>query len=215
MSRPKYFSKKQEKKTIEIINTFSKLTIDDKNDNNKKSKLVTKATGKRVILYLNNDPAKPVTAAGALLYKNVSGKMKILLMENKGKYEDIGGKIDPDDKSIYDAAGREIEEETNGIISKESIIDRLKESQYIYVPKSKYVVFIVEADKNEKKLTKDDFGDKELYDDFKRTIGWFLKNDIIKSSIIQFKMNWRIRNKDLFDKLNIIEHKFKYKKKIF
>lgn len=184
----------------------------------KKSKSVAKkkaSSNKRTIMYLNDDDAKPVTAAGALIYKRSAGKMKILIMENRNKYEDIGGKIDPTDESIYHAAGREIEEETNGMIKQDDIVERLKVAPYIYVPRSKYLIFIVEATKEEKKLKKDDFGDREIHDDFPRTIGWIRRDALTKSTVIQFKMNWRMKSKSLFDKLKDIENQFKFKKKMF
>jgi hypothetical protein len=102
-----------------------------------------KKTSGRTVMYLNDDDAKPVTAAGAVFYKNRGGKMMVLIMENDNKYEDIGGKIDPDDLSIQHTAGREIEEETNGCIMMDNLMDRLQIAQYVYVPASKYVIFII------------------------------------------------------------------------
>lgn len=167
------------------------------------------------IKYIDSDKTKPVTATGALIYKNVGNKMMILIMDNDGKYEDIGGKIDKEDIDIFSAAAREIEEETNNNIMSSDIVERLKRSPYVYIPKSKYVVFIVEANKNEMTFTKDDFGDYEFHDGFSRTIGWILREDLVKSSIIQFKLNWRLRNKTLFSKLFEIESNFKFKQKLF
>lgn len=184
----------------------------------KKSKSVAKkkaSSNKRTIMYLNDDDAKPVSAAGALIYKRSAGKMKILIIENMNKYEDIGGKIDPTDESIYHAAGREIEEETNGMIKQDNIVERLQVAPYIYVPRSKYLIFIVEATKKEKKLKKEDFGDREIHDDFPRTIGWIRRDALTKSTVIQFKMNWRMKSKSLFDKLTDIDNQFKFKKKMF
>lgn len=191
-------------------NVDEKTNIELNIESDKKTKI-----SKRTIMYLNDDDAKPVTAGGVLIYKKEKGNMMILVIDNSGKYEDIGGKIDPDDKTVYHAISREVEEETNSIIKSDTIIERLKDAQYIYVPNSKYVIFLVEATKYEMKLRKDDFGDKELHDNFPRTIGWISRHDIVNPEIIKFKMNWRMKSKSLFDKLLDIENQFKLKKKLF
>jgi len=174
-----------------------------------------KSSSERKTIYLNDDVTRPVTAAGAIFYKQVGKDMMLLLIENRAKYEDIGGKIDPDDEDIYEAAAREIEEETNGQIKSDDVIERLKTASYIYVPKSKYVIYIIEANADEKKLKKDDFGDREEHDGFERTIGWIARKEIAKPTIVKFKLNWRMISKSLFDKLAEIEGQFKFKKSLF
>jgi ADP-ribose pyrophosphatase YjhB (NUDIX family) len=174
-----------------------------------------KSSSERKTIYLNDDVTRPVTAAGAIFYKQIGKDMMLLLIENRAKYEDIGGKIDPDDEDIYEAAAREIEEETNGQIKSDDVIERLKTASYIYVPKSKYVIYIIEANADEKKLKKDDFGDREEHDGFERTIGWIARKEIAKPTIVKFKLNWRMISKSLFDKLAEIEGQFKFKKSLF
>ena len=187
---------------------------DDDKDGDDGKKEPPKKKHERNTLYLDDD--RPVTASGALIYKNIKNKLYLLVSDNRNKYEDIGGKIDPEDATIQDAAGREIEEETNGMIKKKDIIDRLKKTtQYIYMPKSKYVVYLVEATENEQKLKKEDFGTKEIHDGFDRTIGWISREELCKPNVIKFKLNWRLKSKALFDKLSDIENKLKYKKNLF
>lgn len=170
---------------------------------------------KKTTMFINEDNTKPITAAGVIIYKKVNNKMKLLMAESRNRYEDIGGKIDPIDESIYHAAAREIEEETNHIIKSDDIIDRLKSANYVYVPNSKYIIFIVEANAEEKKLKKEDFGKMELHDNLSRTIGWLDKEILLNSFIIKYKMNPRIKYKTLFDKLAIIDSQYKYKKNMF
>ena len=182
----------------------------------KKDKITTKPTkSQRVTMYLKNDDTKPVTAAGALFYKQVGKQMMLLVIENKSKYEDIGGKIDPGDGDIISAVLREIKEETNGQINMENGIERLKTASYVYVPKSKYVIYIIEANASEKKLKKNDFGDREGHDGFARTIGWISLEELTNSATIQYKMNWRMKCKALFVKLTDIEKHFKFKNNMF
>lgn len=170
---------------------------------------------KQKVIYLNGDPDKPVMASGALIYKNVSGRMKLLIIDTKSRYEDIGGKIDITDNTIYDSTSREIEEETNGIIKKQDIIDRLRTAKYIYISKAKYLVFLLEATPTERKLQKSDFGNREIHDNYARTIGWIDRYQLTKKSIIKYRLNYRLRKKKLFDMLLIIENQFKYRKRLF
>lgn len=188
------------------------------NDNsNENTDIVYKdnKTIKQITLYINNDNTKPITAAGLLLYKNVNNKMMLLIIDSDGKYEDIGGKIDSNDIDLYSTVAREVEEETNGQIKQQNIVDRLKFAQYIYVPQSKYLLFILEATQNECKLNKNDFGDHEINNGTVRDIGWLSREDLNIPATIKFRLNWRLRSKTLFTTLHDIENKFKYKQKLF
>lgn len=155
----------------------------------------------RVTKYLDNDISKNITAGGLILYKkDKSGNLKLLLIKKKGMYEDIGGKIDLEDETIYDTVAREVEEETNNVISSNSIIERIKKAPYFYSSHSKYVIFVVKANSNERHLRKEDFGETELHDDIERTIKWTSFRKFMKN-----KMNGRMRIKQLFDKLYELE----------
>jgi hypothetical protein len=171
-------------------------------------------TNKKV-MYLNGDHTKPIMGSGVLIYKNEDGKMKILILDTKHKYEDIGGNIYRTDSTLYDAICREIEKETNGIIKKTDIFNRIQKAKYIYIPKAKYLVFLLEATVTEKKLKKQDFGDKELHNNYNRDIGWINRQQLSNKIIFKYKLNNRLKNKILFDTLQIIENQFKYTKRMF
>jgi len=183
--------------------------------NIKPSKKVPVKKNQKTVFFVDNDMTKPVTAGGVVLYKNKKGKMHILIEDSQNKYEDIGGKVDPTDRDIYHTVARETEEETHGLIKETDLLDRLKKADTIYVPISKYLIFIVEANKYEAGLKKENFGDKESHDGFDRTIGWILKEDLLHPSIIKLRLNWRIRSKGLFDKLREIEEDMKFKTPLF
>lgn len=207
----------------DINNVEKTKTITNTKTNTKKSKNNTKVNTQNkksktritTIVHLNNDETKPITAGGVLFYKNVDGKLMLLIIETKGKFEDIGGKIDPNDEDIYHAVAREVQEETNKQILANNIIERLQKAPYVYVPRSKYVIYLVEASVNEKKLKRNDFGDEESHTKASRTIGWISREELTKPATIQSKMNWRLKTKVLFEKLNDIEKNSKFKKKIF
>lgn len=161
-------------------------------------KLKTKKQDRQVF-YLNDDETKPITAGGVLIYKYVNDKLKFLIIDSRNMYEDIGGKCDKQDESIYDAISREVEEETNGQIKAKHIINRLKRTtSIVYAPKSKYVIYIVEATEREKGLKKSDFGDTELHDDFLRNITWINKDKLFSPEIIKNILNPRMKNRNLF-----------------
>src|SRR5207237_859704 len=150
---------------------------------------------KRVTMYVSNDEQKPVMAAGAIFYKRSGKNMMLLLIEKNCNYEDIGVKIDETDDDINSDAALEIKEETNEIIKSVGIVDRLRKTSYIYVGASKYFVHLVEANENEKVLTKEDFGDNETHCDISRTIGWVSREDLANPAIFRHKLNWRLRSK--------------------
>ena len=181
--------------------------ICDDSDNNTQEPEIKRKYGKqkKIIMNLNDDENKPVSAGGAMIYKITDGAMRFLMIKNCGLFEDIGGKIDDTDEDIYTAVAREVEEETNKQILAKNIIKRIKKAEYVYVPRSKYVVFFVEATDNEKKLKKTDFGEYELHDNFPRIIGWLTRSEFAKSNVIKFKLNFRLKNKNIFDKLMQIE----------
>lgn len=122
-------------------------------------------------------------------------------------YEDLGGCVDDEDEDIFTTVAREAYEESNKLIKKNSIKKRLNKEQikYSYSPKNKYIVYIVEATEHEQELKSKDFGDTEEHDGFKRTIKWISLDEFLKSEIIKYKLNFRLKNKKLFDILNEIK----------
>jgi hypothetical protein len=157
--------------------------------------------------YFNDDKTKPIHAGGVIIYRFSDDKiMEILLIETKSKYEDIGGKVDKTDVNVIDTISRETEEETNGVIKAEDIIDRLEECINIcYNKDSKYVLYFIEATDEETKLVKKDFGDFEKHDDFKRTISWVKTKTIYKPNFIKYKLNHRLKFKPIIDNIKFTE----------
>jgi 8-oxo-dGTP pyrophosphatase MutT (NUDIX family) len=183
----------------------------------KSDKVSKPLTNKRKIIHLNDDPVQPATAAGVIIYKIVDKKMQILLINNRNKFEDIGGKIDDIDPSIEAAAAREVDEETNGVITREAIMSRLTESvKTVYVKNSKYVIYILVATPDEEKLCKDDFGEYENHDKIKRDIQWVSRETAFSVLFIRGKkLNFRLMSSSLNTQLKSIESNQKYKKSMF
>lgn len=115
-----------------------------------------------------------VCAGGILLYRYHNYQFQVLLqyLPHKNMYEDIGGRTDEGDKSIFDTVSREVEEETNSVILANPISKQIINCPRIYSVFGKYVLFMVKANSYERNLKTDQFKDKEQIDDIKRTIHW-------------------------------------------
>jgi hypothetical protein len=162
--------KNEPAKEIEIEMKSEKEVIMEVNKIQKKE---FKKKPKRVFkFHLNDDPSSPIAAAGCLIYKIVNNEILVLLIENGWAVEDLGGMFDPEDESILVTASREAEEESNGAIKASAIIDRLKTSETLYMKDGKYLIFFVQASKEEESLKKEDFGSVEKTDNIQRTIDW-------------------------------------------
>lgn len=160
----------------------------------------------RKTFYIGTDATKPIRAGGVIIYrKTKDNNIDLLLIFSRGVYEDIGGRTDNNDDNIYDTVAREVEEETNKVITYDSIVDRLSDAKYVYFSQSKYIIFIVEATKKESKLDSEVFGDTEIHDNISRSIQWVPLDTILETSVIKYKLNYRMKNPHLFNKLKNIQ----------
>jgi len=136
--------------------------------------------------YLDNDNM-PIRAGGVIIYRKINNQIELLLIKkiigDSERYEDIGGKTDKKDADELETIAREACEETNSIICKEIIRKQLEYSKSFYNLKSKYVVYFVKANKYERKLKSDVFGNVEIHDDINRTIEWVPSEMIINKMI--------------------------------
>jgi len=96
---------------------------------------------------------------------------------------------------------REVAEETNFKIDQEIIKHQIKSSKSIYIPIAKYVLFIVKANSYEKKLTSDDFGNKELFENIDRVINWITIDDFLHKKI---NLNPRLKSYELNEFLKFL-----------
>lgn len=156
-----------------------------------------------------------VTSGGVLIYKFSEKGMELLLVNSRGGFEDFGGKIDSDDQNIYKTVAREAFEESNQLLNKKQIESRLKIAPYIYIPQSKYVVFIIEANFEEEKLKQEQFGETEIHDNIERKVKWVTLGDLLQPSVIKHKLNWRLKSSKLFAKLHEINNNKKLSVSMF
>ena len=64
----------------------------------------------RNTFYYNKNKNDEIRAGGLLIYKIENNEIFLLLIENRGLYEDIGGCSDINDDSIYETIIREVED---------------------------------------------------------------------------------------------------------
>ena len=160
---------------------------------------------KRNTFYYNENKDDEIKAGGLLIYKIENNEIFLLLIENRGLYEDIGGCSDIEDDSIYETIIREVEEETNHVIKKENINNLLEKNEEFYNKKCKYLLLIIKANDFLENLNSEQFGDKEIHDNINRKIKWISINEFFDKNILKYKINFRLKNKILFEKLEKIK----------
>lgn len=159
----------------------------------------------RKMFYLDETKNKIVSAGGVIIYRFVDGILELLMVKSRGVYEDFGGVVDMEDSNIFDTVSREAYEESNNLIDKDLLKERLHDSPSVYIPHCKYVVYFVEANDSEKSLRSSDFGDTEIHDNISRTVKWMPASEILKSAMIAHGLNKRLRYKYVFDEIKKIQ----------
>jgi len=160
-----------------------------------KAKLLTS----RKVFFINRPKngtlvKSPTTAAGILFFKVIDGKIYLLLISyNEKKYsllDDLGGRAEVYDQSIFQTINREVAEESNDLIQVDS--QNLQCNQ-VYVADSKYLCLIVKLDSDAYQDTSI-FGTFESTNKFERTIKWYEFTDQLKP-----QLSHRIRQSDIYD----------------
>lgn len=157
----------------------------------------------RPTFYHNNDPENEIRAGGLLLYRFNKGmsEPEFLMIKNRDKYEDFGGKTDIIDKCIEDTILRETDEESNGVLKKKKMTNLVKKNKPVYYKKSKYMVYII---KTKRKYLSKDFGDKEFHDDIPRTVHWIKYSKLIDNKFVKNKLHIRLKFKNFFTRIKSI-----------
>jgi len=175
-------------------------------------------TKTKLSFYLHNDKEQPVTAGGIIFYRIVNNSVDLLLMESRGNIEDFGGSVDTCDKTLDETIAREVDEESNNLFKKNDIITRLHiDNRCVYNKRCKYALYIVQATDVESKYKTLDFGDIELHDNIERIVKWIPLHIFMSPEFIKHRLNWRLKNKQLFDELYAIKkiHTKEVVKKMF
>ena len=114
-----------------------------------------------------------IRAGGILFYRFTNkGQIEVLLSNKNNRYEDIGGKTDSIDKTIFDTISREVHEETNGLFNSNVVANQLYKHKENGVVNGKYLLFVIKANSYERKCTSEEFSDHETLYDIPRTMHW-------------------------------------------
>lgn len=118
-----------------------------------------------------------ISAGGCLFYKIINNKIKLLLIEYDDKtygLDDLGGKTDDIDNTPIETIAREVEEETNLVITKNMVNTMIINNHCMtfYNQYSRYFMILILVHDG---FFPDDtiFGTYEIHDNIKRKIKWF------------------------------------------
>lgn len=146
----------------------------------------------------NNKKNVKICASGVILYRIINNELQLLLMTYNNIYEDLGGRSQMSDIDIYHTAAREVDEESNGLINKNSILNRITTSKYVISGTCKYMLFIIKANDQEMALDKEQFGNREIHDDIPRIVDWIPYSELLRIRKTKSGLNFRLRNDQLF-----------------
>jgi len=184
------------------------------------------------IIYVDNDPTKPVIYIGSILFFCQDNKIRFLLLENSSaKFEDIGIGLDNEDNNYNSESDNE--DNINKNIIDTIIIKALRlhtnyliditveyiEKAYtkqIYIPSEMALIkFISITDDAITNLKSEDFGMytvKTNEDKIKRYIKWVEKSYFFRTLYRFNKISKKINNKEILDGMRSVESENKLKK---
>ena len=148
---------------------------------------------------------KSISATGILFYKIVKNNVKLMLIKyadkNWPKLDDFGGRIDNTDDTVFDAAIRETEEETNKIITKDLILKISSDDNIkcFYNKTSKYFLHLIRVDEDFFSDTSI-FGDFEEHDKIYRKVEWYDFKDC------KTELSYRLQMHELFNFIIKVEN---------
>jgi hypothetical protein len=122
-----------------------------------------------------NEYKQPIRAGGVIYYRfnKFSEKIQLLLQQIDKKFEDMGGKTDEKDIDINHTIGRELVEETNGIISMDEFYQQVNTYNHcIYSSIGKYLLYLLPANEHIASTKLSEYSDKEFNDNVNRTVHW-------------------------------------------
>lgn len=168
--------------------------------------------------YYEDKLEKPVKASGILFLDKKNNNIlfqELIKKKDDYIYCDFGGKIDSCDNNILDIAVRELLEESNNsfickkknnvsIYNHDNMVNYISENllKTIYIPRSKYVLYIVKIT-DFFKIDKKKFGEFECIDKIKRNISWININ--LVNTINLHPRLWNYELNEYFKILNINE----------
>jgi hypothetical protein len=126
-----------------------------------------------------------IKAAGLILAKHVDGRLYLLLQRRlrRGRlvYEDFGGRVEATDASPIDTLLREAVEESNGLLDRTSLTQRVERGCYSEFYQGKYLFLVLLATAEEQAII--DFGEKESHTGIDRQVRWVRADELQKKDL--------------------------------
>lgn len=163
-----------------------------------------KKKGSQPIFYYKDNKELEIKAGGVIFYHiDSENHLKFLMIKNRGKYEDFGGKTEKVDTCIEDTISREVDEESNSIFKKSDVKKGLKNNSSIYTNNSKYLLYFYKLDTDD--YTSEMFGDIETYENIPRTVEWVSYLQLKDSVFVKKFLNYRLKFRAFFSKVNELQ----------
>ncbi len=170
-----------------------------------KNKTIKKVRAGRPTFFYKNNSELEIRAGGLILYRYEPDmeEPEFLMIKAWGKYEDFGGRTDLVDTSIEDTICREADEESNGILPMDEMLNIIKNEEPVYCSKSKYMVYII---KTAKYYNTEHFGDWEIHDGIPRTVEWVKLSNLLYKKFIKTSLHIRLKFVFFFKKIRSIQN---------
>ncbi len=156
--------------------------------------------GRPTFFYKNNDNCE-IRAGGIIMYRYKDGmdEPELLMIKNRGKYEDFGGRTEMVDSCIEETICREADEESNGIFPKDYMIKLIKKIKPVYCSKSKYMIYFIKTNKEYNPV---EFGDWEIHDGIPRTVEWVKISKLLDKDFVKKNLHIRLKFFYFFQKIS-------------
>jgi hypothetical protein len=179
------------------------------------------------IVYIDNDPTKPVIYIGVILFFSQDKKIKYLLLENNlSKYEDLGLGFGDFDLNINDDFNssenlnnnnnnyinqiiiKSLRYHTNYLIDTKLIDLEKSYSKQVYIPSEMSIIKFISVPDEFKFLKSEDFGIYTVKSNdikIKRHIKWIERSYLLRTLSRFNKLSKRLNTKEMLDAFKSVE----------
>ena len=171
------------------------------------------------LLYIDNDPTKPIIYVGVIFFSSINNKTHFLLMENNlAKYGDIGINIENKVQTYINTQDTQdfinnniikaLQLHTNFLIDITCDEINLLESRKVYIPSEMALIKFIKAPELISKLKSFDFGSftvKTNDEKIRRNIKWIDKTYLFRFLFKFKKTSKKINSKEILDTFRTID----------
>ena len=126
-----------------------------------------------------------IYAAGLLIYNKQKDSFLLQYNINKNRWDDFGGKVSFNDKTVLHTIIRETLEESNGLLANENNPIKFDKCKYYYIPESKYLLAILKSKHINISKNLNIYGNLEKCSKYKRIVKWIKMKKLSKQKFIK------------------------------